>query len=47
MAVSNTVVNSQIPESFICALTGEIMQEPVIDNEGNTYEKKAILVNAI
>lgn len=32
-----------IPESFYCPITHEIMVEPVIDNEGNSYDKRAIL----
>jgi len=31
-----------IPESMLCALTGDLMQDPVMDNEGNTYERAAI-----
>ena len=27
----------------ICPITQEVMKEPVIDSEGNTYEKSAIL----
>ena len=27
----------------ICPITQEVMREPVIDSEGNTYEKSAIL----
>ena len=33
---------SRIPASFICPITQDIMKEPVIDREGNTYEKSAI-----
>ena len=29
--------------SFICPITGELMQDPVIDTEGNTYERSAIV----
>ena len=32
-----------IPRSFCCPLTMEVMVEPVIDAEGNTFEKKALL----
>lgn len=32
-----------IPRSFICPLTLDVMYEPVIDGEGNTYEKQALL----
>lgn len=34
---------SQIPEQFICPITLDIMKEPVICEDGNTYEKKAIM----
>lgn len=34
--------SSNIPNSFICPITTSIMIEPVIDNEGNSYEKSAI-----
>lgn len=34
--------NLSIPQSFICPITQSIMEEPVIDYEGNTYEKVAI-----
>lgn len=27
----------------ICPITQDVMKEPVIDREGNTYEKSAIL----
>ena len=33
---------NSIPESILCPITQEIRTEPVIDNEGNSYEKKAI-----
>jgi hypothetical protein len=31
-----------IPQSFVCPLTHEIMLDPVVDPEGNTYERAAI-----
>ena len=31
-----------IPKSFECLITGEIMKDPVMDPEGNTYERSAI-----
>ena len=30
-------------KEFICPITNEIMNDPVIDNDGNSYEKNAIL----
>jgi Mg-chelatase subunit ChlD len=32
-----------IPQSFLCAITHDIMETPMIDPEGNSYEKTAIL----
>lgn len=32
-----------VPRSFICPLTMEAMVDPVIDSEGNTFERKALL----
>ena len=33
----------RIPRSFICPLTMEAMVDPVIDSEGNTFERAALL----
>lgn len=35
-------VSTQVPSSFLCAITHDIMNVPMIDPEGNTYEKAAI-----
>ena len=35
--------DSNIPGSFICPLTLEVMTDPVIDREGNSYERSAIV----
>lgn len=32
-----------IPESFLCGLTKRLMKHPVIDREGNSYEKETII----
>jgi hypothetical protein len=32
-----------IPDGFVCPLTLEVMVDPVLDGEGNTYERKALL----
>jgi hypothetical protein len=42
---SNENINnsSPYPESFNCPLTYDIMVDPVIDPEGNSYERSAIL----
>ena len=34
---------TNIPRSFICPLTMEAMVDPVIDAEGNTFERRALL----
>lgn len=34
--------DKELPESFYCPLTHEVMTEPVVDPEGNTYERSAI-----
>lgn len=31
------------PESYLCCITQEIMTDPVVDHEGNTYERSAIV----
>lgn len=36
-------VEQTLPQSFFCPLTMNVMVEPVIDYEGNTYERNAIL----
>lgn len=33
---------SEFPESFLCPLTQQPMQDPVMDSEGTTYERAAI-----
>lgn len=33
----------RIPKGFLCPLTMEIMYDPVLDAEGNTYERVALL----
>lgn len=35
-------VEQTLPQSFFCPLTMNVMVEPVIDYEGNTYEREAI-----
>lgn len=36
---------NQIPESFICPLSGKLMTDPVLDREGNSFERTFILDN--
>ena len=31
-----------IPQAFLCSITHEVMQEPVMDREGHTFERSAI-----
>ena len=33
---------SSEPDGFLCPITGEIMKDPVSDNEGISYERKEI-----
>jgi hypothetical protein len=30
------------PESYYCPISGDLMTDPVIDHEGNTYERRSI-----
>eukprot|EP00301_Raphidiophrys_heterophryoidea_P003812 c11702_g1_i1.p1 GENE.c11702_g1_i1~~c11702_g1_i1.p1 ORF type:complete len:849 (+),score=196.04 c11702_g1_i1:67-2547(+) len=32
-----------VPEGFLCPITRNIMQDPVVDREGNTFERTAII----
>lgn len=32
-----------IPESYYCPISGDLMKDPVMDKDGNTYEREAIL----
>jgi len=34
--------NKELPEEFFCPLTKRIMKDPVVDNDGHTYEREAI-----
>ena len=35
--------DDSIPQSFRCPLTFEVMADPVLDSEGNNFERKALL----
>jgi hypothetical protein len=35
--------NQTWPENFYCPLTSELMKDPVMDSEGNTFEREAII----
>lgn len=37
------VSDRSVPTAFLCPLTLDIMKEPVMDRDGHTYEKRAIL----
>jgi outer membrane murein-binding lipoprotein Lpp len=39
---SSSMNPAQVPSSFKCPITNDVMREPVIDPEGNSYEKYAI-----
>jgi uncharacterized protein YegL len=48
MTTSNTTTNTttfseDVLESLTCSITGEIMKDPVQGNDGNTYERSAIV----
>ena len=32
----------EVPKAYICPISGDIMKDPVVDPEGNTYERKEI-----
>lgn len=36
------MANPDVPQHFICPITCEIMKDPVIDNDGVSYEREAI-----
>lgn len=31
-----------VPDSFLCPLTQEVLRDPVVDPDGNSYERHAI-----
>lgn len=33
------------PSAFVCAITSEMMSDPVVTSDGQTYERSAIEVN--
>ena len=35
--------DKKIPEAFFCELTHQVMQDPVLDRDGHTYERAAII----
>ena len=35
--------DEEVPHAFLCPITCELMHDPVIDREGNSYDRKAIL----
>mmetsp|Transcript_5173 Transcript_5173/g.8770 ORF Transcript_5173/g.8770 Transcript_5173/m.8770 type:complete len:589 (-) Transcript_5173:57-1823(-) len=34
--------NKELPEEFFCPLTKQVMKDPVVDNDGHSYEREAI-----
>jgi len=41
--VAEDDANDDIPKAFQCPITREVMFDPVLDSEGNTYERAALL----
>ena len=39
----NSDARTRTPRSFYCPLTMEVMYDPVLDHEGNTYERSALV----
>jgi hypothetical protein len=39
----NMNMDMDIPSEYICPITQDIMKDPVFDNEGNTYDKQAVM----
>lgn len=42
-SIEETPTSVNIPKGFLCPLTMETMYDPVLDAEGNTYERSALL----
>jgi hypothetical protein len=40
---SSPFEDRDVPKGFLCPLTMDIMYDPVLDPEGNTYERRAIM----
>ena len=40
--MENNNNGKEFPENFVCPLTLQVMTDPVVDPEGNSYERKAI-----
>ena len=38
-----SVDGASAPEGFVCPITGEVMEDPVIASDGHTYERSAIV----
>jgi hypothetical protein len=36
-------MSSHIPNNFICPITHEVLKDPVVDKEGHSYEREAII----
>jgi hypothetical protein len=41
--MSNTTQNVEIPEEYICPISYEIMTDPVVASDGQTYQRGALL----
>ena len=42
MSDNSNATQETVPAHFICPITCEVMKDPVIDNEGVSYERAAI-----
>ncbi len=40
--LKSTIVKKKIPEEYLCPITHEVMTDPVVTSDGNTYERQAI-----
>eukprot|EP00658_Telonema_sp_P-2_P060582 TRINITY_DN49470_c0_g1_i1.p1 TRINITY_DN49470_c0_g1~~TRINITY_DN49470_c0_g1_i1.p1 ORF type:complete len:829 (-),score=171.09 TRINITY_DN49470_c0_g1_i1:117-2603(-) len=40
--IHSTMAHQDVPESFLCSITSEIMTDPVMDPDGYTYERDSI-----
>jgi hypothetical protein len=38
----NAFIHDQLPDYMVCPITTEIMEDPVMDLEGNTFDRHAI-----
>jgi len=41
---SESAARAGVPQAFLCCITSEIMSDPVVTSDGQTYERTAIEV---